>query len=79
MRAVPPFEWDPNLKPDPAALTAMQATYRALGLLQYAADLPAGGFVDDSFSKRAATAFADAAGVDGCGSSGGARCSADLK
>jgi NitT/TauT family transport system substrate-binding protein len=57
LRATPPFDWAANLKPDPAGLAAIQATYRGLGLLHYGADLPPAGFVDDSFSRRAAAAI----------------------
>jgi NitT/TauT family transport system substrate-binding protein len=57
LKAAVPFDWTADLRPDPAGLAAIQATYRGLGLLRYGADLPPGGFVDDSFSRRAATAL----------------------
>ena len=56
LRTVPPYAWDPALKPDPTALAGLQASYRQVGLLQYGADLPASRIMDGSYSKRAASA-----------------------
>ncbi len=55
LKSVPPFDWDPALKPNAAELAAIQATYRKLGLLQYANDLRAAQYVNASYSKQAAT------------------------
>jgi NitT/TauT family transport system substrate-binding protein len=56
LKTVPPFDWDAALKPDPAALAGLQASYREMGLLKYGADLPAARIVDTTYSKRAASA-----------------------
>jgi NitT/TauT family transport system substrate-binding protein len=57
LKTVPPFDWDAALKPDPAALAGLQASYRELGLLKYGADLPASRIADTTYSKRAASAL----------------------
>ena len=57
LTTVPPYDWDPALKPDPAALAGLQASYRAVGLLKYGADLPAPRIMDTTYSKRAASAL----------------------
>jgi NitT/TauT family transport system substrate-binding protein len=57
LKTVPPFDWDAALKPDPAALAGLQASYREVGLLKYGADLPASRIVDTTYSKRAASAI----------------------
>jgi NitT/TauT family transport system substrate-binding protein len=54
LKSVPPYEWDSALAPDSANATAMQATYRQLGLLQYEKDLPPARCIDPSYSKQAA-------------------------
>lgn len=54
LKTVAPFDWAPNLAPDGRTLTAMQATYRELGLLHYGHDLPDARYVDGSYSKLAA-------------------------
>jgi NitT/TauT family transport system substrate-binding protein len=56
LKSVPPYDWDPRMRPDTATVTAMQAAYRELGLLTYQPDLPAARCVDTSFSRRAASA-----------------------
>jgi NitT/TauT family transport system substrate-binding protein len=56
LKTVPPFDWDTALKPDPAALAGLQASYRDVGLLKYGADLPASSIVDTTYSRRAASA-----------------------
>lgn len=54
LRTVAPFDWAPDLAPDGRTLTAIQATYRELGLLHYDHDLPDTRYVDTSYSKLAA-------------------------
>jgi NitT/TauT family transport system substrate-binding protein len=54
LRSVPPYEWDADLTPDAPTATAMQSTYRELGLLQYGTDLPTARYIDASYSKLAA-------------------------
>jgi NitT/TauT family transport system substrate-binding protein len=57
LKTIPPYDWDPALKPDSTALAGLQASYRAVGLLKYAADLPAPRIMDATYSKRAASAL----------------------
>ncbi len=54
LKTVPPYDWELNLRPDPAELAAMQATYRRLGLLTYGKDLHVASYIDATYSKRAA-------------------------
>jgi NitT/TauT family transport system substrate-binding protein len=56
LKTVPPYDWDDALEPDTTALAGLQASYRALGLLEYGADLPPSRIVDATYSKRAAPA-----------------------
>jgi NitT/TauT family transport system substrate-binding protein len=56
LQTAAPFDWAPNLAPDARTLTAMQASYRELGLLHYDRDLPDTRYVDASYSKLAASA-----------------------
>jgi hypothetical protein len=52
---MPAYAWDPNLKPNPAVLAAVQSTFREEGLLTYDADVPAAKLVDGSYARRVAT------------------------
>lgn len=56
LKTVPPYDWDDALKPDATALAGLQASYRALGLLTYGADLPPSHIVEATYSRRAAAA-----------------------
>ena len=56
LKTMPPYDWDPALRPDPTALAGLQASYRDAGLLKYRADLPAALITDSTYSKRAASA-----------------------
>ncbi len=56
LKTVPPYDWDPALRPDLTALAGLQASYRDAGLLKYGADLPATRITDSTYSKRAAAA-----------------------
>ena len=55
LKTVPPYDWDPALRPDATALAGLQATYRDEQLLKYPADLPESRIVDATYSKRAAS------------------------
>jgi NitT/TauT family transport system substrate-binding protein len=57
LKTVPPYDWDQALKPDPTALAGLQASYRAVGLLKYPADLPASRIMVTTYSKGAASAL----------------------
>jgi NitT/TauT family transport system substrate-binding protein len=54
LRTLPPYAWDPALRPAPAALAGLQETYRSLGLLQYGADLAPARISDSSYARQAA-------------------------
>jgi NitT/TauT family transport system substrate-binding protein len=53
LKTVPPYAWDPDLRPNPTSLAGLQLTYRGQGLLQYGADLAGGRIVDGSYSRAA--------------------------
>jgi NitT/TauT family transport system substrate-binding protein len=53
LKTVPPYDWDPRLRPDSAALAGLQATYRDVGLLKYGTDLPASRIMDTSYARQA--------------------------
>jgi NitT/TauT family transport system substrate-binding protein len=57
LKTVPPYDWDQALKPDPTALSGLQTSYRAAGLLKYPTNLPASRISDTTYSKRAASAL----------------------
>jgi NitT/TauT family transport system substrate-binding protein len=57
LKTMPPYDWDQALKPDPTALVGLQTSYRAVGLLKYAANLPASHITNTTYSKRAASAL----------------------
>lgn len=57
VRATPPYDWDPDLRPDAVTLGAMQDTYRRFGLLTFPQNVPAGKYVDQSYWKVAQKAL----------------------
>lgn len=53
IKKLPPFYWQPDLRPLPDQIMAMQRTWIAVGAIKYSKPIPASKLVDNSFSKSA--------------------------